>query len=118
MIMYFTICNECSCRDIVEMEVHKPGLKFFCPKCGGLSTSYPHGLNMPPLDNQSTSQVGGNHYSKLTIQPWDVIKSWGMGFFDGNAIKYLCRWKDKGGIEDLRKAKHYIEKLIEDEGKA
>lgn len=47
------------------------------------------------------------------IQPWDYIAANGIGFFEGNAIKYLTRWRDKGGIEDLRKAQHYIEKLIE-----
>jgi hypothetical protein len=36
-----------------------------------------------------------------------------LGFLQGNAIKYLARWKDKGGIEDLRKARHYLDKLIE-----
>ena len=58
------------------------------------------------------TQVGGTHYSKKPIQPWEVIQRNGMGFFDGNALKYIMRFKDKGGVEDLRKAKHYIEKLI------
>jgi len=57
-------------------------------------------------------QHGGNHYQK-PIQPWDFIAANGIGFFDGNAIKYLSRWRDKGGVEDLLKAKHYIDKLIE-----
>lgn len=58
-------------------------------------------------------QVGGSHYKAKAIQPWAVIESNGMGFFDGNALKYLMRFKDKGGVEDLKKAIHYIEKLIE-----
>lgn len=58
-------------------------------------------------------QHGGNHYIKRSIQPWDAIVDWGLGFLDGNAVKYLARWRDKGGIEDLRKARHYIDKLIE-----
>ena len=57
-------------------------------------------------------QVGGNHYNR-PIQPWDYIAANGIGFLDGNAIKYLTRWKDKGGVEDLKKARHYIDKLIE-----
>jgi hypothetical protein len=57
-------------------------------------------------------QHGGSHYQK-TIQPWDYVAANGIGFFEGNAIKYLTRWRDKGGIEDLRKAQHYVEKLIE-----
>jgi hypothetical protein len=58
-------------------------------------------------------QVAGGHYKQFKYQTWDVINDWGLGFFDGNAVKYLSRWQHKGGIDDLRKAKHYIEKLIE-----
>lgn len=63
-------------------------------------------------------QVGGSHYRRLDIQPWDAIEAWGLGFLDGNAVKYLARWRAKGGIEDLRKARHYIDKLIELEGRS
>lgn len=58
-------------------------------------------------------QVAGNHYKQHQYETWDVINDWGLGYFDGNAVKYLSRWRHKGGVEDLRKAKHYIEKLIE-----
>ena len=58
-------------------------------------------------------QVAGGHYKQFTYETWDVIHDWGLGYFDGNAVKYLSRWRHKNGIEDLRKAKHYIEKLIE-----
>ncbi len=60
-------------------------------------------------------QVGGDHYKKQTIQPWDAITAWKLGFLDGNAVKYLARWKTKNGLQDLRKAQHYITKLIEEE---
>lgn len=63
-------------------------------------------------------QVGGTHYTKKSIQPWDYIYENNLCYFTGNAVKYLSRWKDKGGVEDLKKAIHYIEKLIElEEGK-
>ena len=58
-------------------------------------------------------QHGGDHYKTKAIQPWDFIVSNNIGFLEGNAIKYLCRWRDKGGIQDLEKARHYIDKLIE-----
>lgn len=58
-------------------------------------------------------QHGGDHYKKKSIEPWDYIAANDIGFLDGNAIKYLTRWKEKGGIEDLKKACHYIVKLIE-----
>lgn len=57
-------------------------------------------------------QIGGSHYMKA-IQPWDYIAANQLGYFEGNVVKYVTRWKDKGGINDLMKAKHYIEKLIE-----
>lgn len=64
------------------------------------------------------TQVGGDHYVKKSIQPWAAMESWMSreafsGYLQGNAIKYLCRHREKGGVADLEKAKHYIEKLIE-----
>lgn len=60
-------------------------------------------------------QYGGTHYKQFKYETWDVILDWKLGYLDGNAVKYLSRWRHKGGVEDLRKAKHYIEKLIEQE---
>ena len=65
------------------------------------------------MGSANESQVGGRHYRELSVQPWDVIQDWQLGFFDGNALKYLARWRKKGGVDDLKKARHYIEKLIE-----
>jgi len=67
----------------------------------------------PVLPAVDTRQVGGDHYTRLEIQPWEVIERNGMGFFDGNAVKYLMRYKAKGGVQDLEKARHYLDKLIE-----
>lgn len=58
-------------------------------------------------------QHGGTHYKQVAIQPWDYIVANNLGFLEGNAIKYITRHKSKNGIEDLKKAIHYIEKLIE-----
>ncbi len=58
-------------------------------------------------------QHGGDHYKKQQMQPWDYIAANNLGYFEGNVVKYMTRWKEKGGVEDLRKARHYIEKLIE-----
>ena len=70
-----------------------------------------------------TEQVGGAHYLASDIQPWDVMQAWMTremfeGFLRGNVLKYIFRYPAKGGVEDLRKARHYIDKLIElyDEG--
>lgn len=59
-------------------------------------------------------QVGGNHYSKHRIQPFDIIREYGLDFFEGNVIKYILRHKDKNGLEDLEKAKHYLEEMIKE----
>lgn len=59
-------------------------------------------------------QVGGEHYRKFKIQPWDVIDEYGLSFYAGNALKYLLRAGNKGAkVEDLKKCRHYLDKLIE-----
>ena len=55
-------------------------------------------------------QIGGDHY-KTDFEHWDLVSEIGFGYLDGCASKYLCRWRVKGGAEDLRKAAHYLEKL-------
>jgi len=64
-------------------------------------------------EKASKTQIGGNHYSNMAIQPAEFIHKNGLSFIQGNIIKYVCRYKSKGGIEDLNKAKHYIDLLIE-----
>jgi len=63
----------------------------------------------------SLTQVSGSHYSKLSIQPIDYIVKNSLSYMQGNVIKYITRYKDKNGLEDLRKAKHYIDLIIEQE---
>lgn len=59
------------------------------------------------------TQIGGTHYKKFVIEPIEFIHKNGIGFCEGNAIKYLVRWREKGGKQDLLKAKHYIDLLLE-----
>lgn len=61
-------------------------------------------------------QPGGDHYKGRTIQPIQYIHANGLDFCEGNVIKYVTRWRAKNGLQDLLKAKHYIELLIELEG--
>lgn len=61
----------------------------------------------------NAQQVGGAHYAVKAIQPWDYIVANNLGYLEGNIVKYVSRWKDKGGVEDLKKAQHYLQKLIE-----
>jgi hypothetical protein len=59
-------------------------------------------------------QVSGDHYANKAIQPIEYILANDLGFCEGNVVKYVSRWRDKGGLSDLLKAKHYIEFLIEE----
>lgn len=61
-------------------------------------------------------QVGGTHY-QLPIQPIEYILANGLGYCEANVVKYVSRWRNKGGIQDLKKAIHYLEMLIEQEEK-
>jgi hypothetical protein len=61
-------------------------------------------------------QVGGAHYRDKGIQPIIYIHANNLGFCEGNVVKYVTRWREKNGIADLEKAKHYLELLIELEG--
>lgn len=58
-------------------------------------------------------QIGGNHYKSMDIQPLEFIVANDIGFIEGNVIKYICRHKVKNGLEDLKKARHYLDMLIE-----
>lgn len=58
-------------------------------------------------------QEGGDHYKGCAIQPVEFIHANGLGFFEGNVVKYVTRWRKKNGLADLRKAVHYLELLIE-----
>lgn len=68
----------------------------------------------PYVDAVGSTQVGGNHYQETPIQPWAVIDAWGLDFYAGSALKYLYRAGRKGPkLEDLKKLRHYVDKLIE-----
>ena len=65
------------------------------------------------MSNPYDKQVGGDHYQNMKIQPAEFINKNQMKFAEGNAIKYICRHINKGGEQDLQKAKHYIDMIIE-----
>ena len=63
------------------------------------------------------TQVGGDHYSKRAIQPIEFIAANDLNFCEGSIVKYIVRWRDKGGFQDLEKIKQYVDLLIEMENK-
>lgn len=74
----------------------------------------PEGAKVDPPPSRNN---GPAHYTGLDIQPWEAMESWMAkeefaGFLRGNVIKYLARAPHKGGVDDYRKAKHYLEKLL------
>ena len=64
-----------------------------------------------------TEQIGGNHYSKLAIEPYEYSIKNELNCYQFNVVKYVTRYKDKNGVEDLKKAIQTLQKLIEHEEK-
>lgn len=79
----------------------------------GLAPTNQTQRHMTPTANQH--QVGGEHYRHKAVQPWDYIHANGIGYLAGNVIKYVSRYQQKNGLQDLEKAAHYLQKLIEEE---
>ena len=67
----------------------------------------------PVKEDALKTQVDGDHYKNNPIQPIEYIHANGLGFCEGNVVKYVTRWKFKGGVGDLEKARHYLDILIQ-----
>lgn len=65
------------------------------------------------MEKASEVQVAGNHYKMFKIQPAEFCYKNNIPYLEATAIKYLCRWRHKNGVEDLQKAKHFIDLLLE-----
>jgi len=70
------------------------------------------------MEDINSHQVGGDHYASKSVQPWEAMESWMSkeafaGYLHGNCIKYLARYREKNGVQDLQKCQHYLAKLIE-----
>jgi len=74
-----------------------------------------NGARYVEIDLASDKQIGGDHYKSMKIQPIDFIEGNGLGWCEGNAIKYICRYRKKNGSQDLDKAIHYLQLLKERE---
>lgn len=94
-------------------------MSYSCDECGhdkkmcscveGGDTAYGYGPVVSALDHQE----GGNHYKTKPIQPAEYCMANGISFMEGSVIKYVTRWRDKGGVQDLKKARHFLDMLIE-----
>jgi hypothetical protein len=83
-------------------------------KCGQPMYSAFHDFTMPhKLTIPNERQVGGAHYvTTHGLQHWDVVAKFDLDYFQGQITKYLFRWRQKNGIQDLEKALHFLEKYI------
>jgi hypothetical protein len=63
------------------------------------------------------TQIGGDHYKTMAIQPVEYIIANQLGFVEGAVVKYVSRWRAKNGVDDLRKARHLLDIMIESEEK-
>jgi hypothetical protein len=71
-----------------------------------------------PVD-ANARQIGGDHYARGgTLQHWDFVVENGLSYLEGNVTKYVCRHRNKNGLQDLQKAEHYMQKLLETETRA
>ncbi len=84
-----------------------------CDTCETVSTCLKSGCKTTIHVSALDKQVSGNHYKDMPIQPAQYIHANAMGYFEGNVVKYVSRWRKKNGIADLEKAKHYIDLLIQ-----
>jgi hypothetical protein len=69
--------------------------------------------DLPQESKVKSEQVGGDHYQKAALQPWDIFLAWGLDPWAANVVKYILRFPHKNGLEDLQKAKHYVDFLIQ-----
>lgn len=98
---------------IVEPE------QLFCMYCNGPITAHRDDCKRPKdaaPDTALDTQVGGDHYKSMAIQPVEFIHANRIGYIEGAVIKYVCRWRRKNGVEDLKKARHFLDLLIQLEG--
>lgn len=89
-----------------------------CSSCVDRANFQPKEMPIQMIEKSALQvQEGGDHYKKLSIQPVEYIHANSLGFCEGSVVKYVTRWRDKGGVKDLEKARHFIDLLIELEAK-
>ena len=112
-IASLAFCSERTVRR-VKQKMREEEEIAFCIKINTMHQK-PDRVNSPPPIKTTAldTQIDGDHYKKLKIQPVEYIHANNIGFSEGSAIAYLTRWRDKGGVKDLEKAIHTIQLLIE-----
>jgi hypothetical protein len=109
------LSNGAALKSISDIRFgHVDDAKKFCEQHAGFAS---RSNEVPPADTSDPlqRQVGGSHYKDMAIQPVEYILKNGIGFVEGSVIAYVSRWKSKGGVEDLKKARHLLDILINHE---
>lgn len=88
-------------------------IKALCRKCNGNSFYHDKSGKKVFCECDHPKSTNPRHYNAYKIQPWDFIAANGLDFLEGNVVKYVCRWREKGGVTDLKKAKEYLDKMID-----
>ena len=95
----------------VAMEANEPN--YWLYKKNGLNDATPADWDaIRPEADPLSYQVGGDHYTKMKIQPIEYIHANKMDFMDGCIVGYISRWRDKGGVQDLQKIKQFVDLII------
>lgn len=115
---YWTLCQGSFAHDSVIAVIDERTLKervsaqYHCTHC--TMQDNVNNYAAPGTKSAIGRQEGGDHYTTQQVQPWHIwLDNPDMDPFTANAIKYLMRWRKKNGIEDIKKAKHYVEMLLE-----
>lgn len=127
VLVQHTVNEDTQCQAMIEPSVDDQGLglreHYRCEMIAGHAYNHKSGsvrwvdlVAVYPKAEADTRQVGGDHYATMKIRPWEVIDALGLDYYRGTALAYLMRAGRKGpALEDLKKAKHLIEKCIENE---
>lgn len=104
-------CDICGTRWTRPSDTSPPGK----PSSGAVDATPANGGQEPPQAGEASTDrdpvTRPAHYA-LSPEPLDVIEAWGLGYHEGNVVKYVTRWRRKNGVEDLRKAAEYLRRLI------
>lgn len=100
-------------KKVEPSELGEKSYEIFKQAIENIASDIFTGAKAPIKESPLTKQVGGNHYQGFAIAPIDFVQKNNLGFIEGNIIKYVCRFRKKNGKQDLEKAKHFIEMLIE-----
>lgn len=102
-----------SAVNIVEVKDSHGHVGYRCADRKVEPTPAGAGVTLSVVDKPSNVQVGGDHYKDMVIQPSEFIHKNRIPWNDGNVIKYVCRHRNKNGAEDIKKAIHYLQLILE-----